>query len=378
MRASGKVSLRLGAAVAALCVFAGPAFALNGDWPMLNFDPHGHRYNRFETVLNTKSVKSLHVAWKADIGVTRSTPAVVNGVVYTGTDDCHLTALDAVTGTVVWSVKLGSTFIISSPAVVNQIVYVSTMDGQFFALDAASGTQLWSATLGSQSAESPTVSDGRVFIGDNRGILYSFNARNGKALWQTDQFASGNLGAPAVAGGIVYSQSYGGYLDAIDEATGTKLWVANIDHGIGFGSPLVDGNQVTINSSGLIKSLNAKTGVQVWESGIGSNEDGSLAAANGTIYGATEDHIIWRYGAAFGKLGKLTDGHHDFVAAPTIANGVLYTVSKGDQIVAAYNATSGKFLWSAPLDVQPWVSPVVSNGRLYVAAGSLIAYAPQD
>jgi len=376
MCAHSNKSFRFGIASVS-CVLATSAFAANGDWAMLNFDPHGHRDNLYETVLNTKSVKSLQPVWKADIGDTRSAPAVVNGVVYAGTDDGHLYALDAVTGATVWSVKLGS-LIGSSPAVVNQIVYVATHDGQFFALDAASGTQLWSKPLDFASSESPTVSDGRVFIGDDRGILYAFNARSGKGLWKTDQFASGNLDAPAVANGIVYSQSYGGYLDAIDAATGTKLWVVYIDHGIGFGSPLVDGNQVYVNSSGLIQSLNAKTGAQVWESGLGANENGSLALAKGVLYGATEDHLIWRYKADFGQIGKLSDGHHAFNAAPTIANGVLYAVSMSDQLVAAYNATSGKFLWSGPLDARPWVSPVVSNGRLYVAAGSLTAYAPQD
>jgi len=59
--------------------------------------------------------------------VAYSSPAVLNGVVYVGSDDDYVYALDAATGAYIWSYKTGGS-VDSSPAVVNGIVYVGSED----------------------------------------------------------------------------------------------------------------------------------------------------------------------------------------------------------------------------------------------------------
>ncbi len=69
-------------------------------------------------------------------------PTVANGVVYVTSYDVMLYALDAHTGTMLWSHNIG--FSVSSPAIVYGVVYVGAGDNNVYALNASTGPNLWS------------------------------------------------------------------------------------------------------------------------------------------------------------------------------------------------------------------------------------------
>src|SRR5215469_1436674 len=60
------------------------------DWTQLHRD-NMQRWNPYETVLDVNNVGSLHIMWKNPNGTyvlqQQSAPAVVNGVIYFGSDD---------------------------------------------------------------------------------------------------------------------------------------------------------------------------------------------------------------------------------------------------------------------------------------------------
>jgi hypothetical protein len=86
--------------------------------------------------------------WRAKIGnQSTSSPAVVDGVVYVGSDDGNLFAVDAVDGTERWVFATGE-WIESSPAVVDGVVYVGSGDKNLYALNAADGTERWRFATG--------------------------------------------------------------------------------------------------------------------------------------------------------------------------------------------------------------------------------------
>jgi len=71
-------------------------------------------------------------------GEVISSPAIADGVVYVGSNDGNLYAIDQRTGLKKWSYATDAR-ITSSPAIANGIVYCSSYDGSFFAVDAESG-----------------------------------------------------------------------------------------------------------------------------------------------------------------------------------------------------------------------------------------------
>ena len=64
----------------------------------------------------------------------------------------------------------------SSPTVVDGVVYVGSDDGTLYALDAATGAERWRFATGDEVDSSPAVVDGVVFVGSEDGNVYALEA----------------------------------------------------------------------------------------------------------------------------------------------------------------------------------------------------------
>jgi len=68
----------------------------------------------------------------------------------------------------------------SSPALANGVVYVGSGDDNVYALNADTGAKLWSYTTGGGVYDSsPAVANGVVYVGSDDKNLYALNAKNG-------------------------------------------------------------------------------------------------------------------------------------------------------------------------------------------------------
>ena len=65
-----------------------------------------------------------------------------------------------------WQFKTGGT-IVSSPAVVNGVVYIGSSDGALYAVDQKSGQQKWKTGTRGPVASSPAVAEGINNLGAN-------------------------------------------------------------------------------------------------------------------------------------------------------------------------------------------------------------------
>jgi hypothetical protein len=96
------------------------------------------RHDLTHTGYSTSTVPLTNqLLWNYTTGnsVAYSSPAVVNGVVYVGSEDDYVYALDAATGAYIWSYKTGNK-VDSSPALANGVVYVGSEDDNVYALGA--------------------------------------------------------------------------------------------------------------------------------------------------------------------------------------------------------------------------------------------------
>ena len=77
-------------------------------------------------------------------GTVYSSPAVVDGTVYTGAGNDNVYAVDAETGEKVWAFEEPTDAVNSSPAVVDGTVYVgSGNDNKLYAINAQTGEEVW-------------------------------------------------------------------------------------------------------------------------------------------------------------------------------------------------------------------------------------------
>jgi outer membrane protein assembly factor BamB len=255
-------------------------------------------------------------------GSSVSSPAVVDGVVYFRTWHGRDYALDAVTGEEIWNFSAGRSY--SSPAVVNGIYYACAY-GNVTALNALTGSVIWSYYFGGNADGSPIVVDGTVYIGDF-GYVYALDAQTGALEWVSDlQFDSSTDSSPAVVNGVVYVASGSPLFYALDAETGEPIW--NYTIGQSPHSTAVVSNGIVYVGSGHqgVFALNALTGAEIWNYPTSPGMGSSVAVAGGNVYLAGTDGAICALNAATGaKLWSYTMNNVGAASSPSIANGVLY------------------------------------------------------
>lgn len=114
----------------------------------------------------------------------QSSPAVVDGVVYTGCSDSNVYALDAVTGKERWRCNNELSWVNSSPAVTQGKVFFATSDSSLFrVVEAATGKDLVRQQVKAYMFSSPAVAGDVVLIGVLNGTLEARNVKTGDLLW---------------------------------------------------------------------------------------------------------------------------------------------------------------------------------------------------
>jgi outer membrane protein assembly factor BamB len=103
-----------------------------------------------------------------------SSPAVVNGRVFVGSDNGGIYCLNATSGGWIWNYTTGPVW--SSPAVAGGIVFVGSFDDNVYALNSSTGVKIWSFTTGGAVESSPAVADGTVFVDSDDGNVYAFGS----------------------------------------------------------------------------------------------------------------------------------------------------------------------------------------------------------
>ena len=105
-----------------------------------------------------------------------SSPIYVNGTVFV-IDKFNLACLNTTNGYTIWSTYTGDELYVS-PSYADGKVYIVTSQRNIFVLDTASnGTKLATATMPSSSWSSPTIANGRLYVGCNDWNVYSFANR---------------------------------------------------------------------------------------------------------------------------------------------------------------------------------------------------------
>ncbi len=335
-------------------------------------------------IYNARGPRELKgIKWKfATGGKVLSSPVADKGVIYFGSYDRNVYAVDAETGVQKWKYSTSGP-VASTPAVANGVVYFFSYDGNFYAVDAASGETRWKfATNGDRRLEakglngmlprtqtyvdawdmfqsSPVVAQGMVFFGCGDGNVYALDAATGAQRWK---FATGDVvhASPAYDAGTVYFGSWDTYLYAVDAATGQKKWQFKtgddplVHNQVGFpGSPaVVDGVVYVGCRDSNLYAVDAATGTEKWKyNNKGSWVVVSPAVMNGKVlFGTSDSGLVHLLDAATAKSDlDLKVTAFDF-SSPAVARDVAYFGLMNGTFVAV-DLKTGKQLWEFQTEV---------------------------
>ncbi|HTS36497.1 MAG TPA: PQQ-binding-like beta-propeller repeat protein [Candidatus Solibacter sp.] len=327
--------------------------------------------------------KFSSLKWKFHTaGMILGSPVSASGMIYVGSTDGNLYALDAETGAQKWKFDAKSR-IPSTPAIAGGVVYFTAYDGVLYALDASTGTLKWKFQTGGErrfagkhlhgvqpAAEtmpdpfdvylsSPVVWNGAVYFGSGDGNVYSLNAASGTLNWK---FHTGDIvhASPAIADGALFIGSWDSYFYSIDAATGKEKWKFKTgeDHeiynqvGVQSSAAVVDGMVYFGCRDAHLYALDEKTGEKKWAfSANGSWVVGSPAVKDGKVYFPTSDSsTFFAADAKSGQILKTMTFNKWFIfSSPAIAGNFAY-VGSTQGILVAVDLSSMQQVWSFDTD----------------------------
>jgi outer membrane protein assembly factor BamB len=219
--------------------------AATGTWPQANHD-YANTREAADSLISSQNVNQLCLAWTFPVsgvsvsGAMATAPIVVDGTVYLQDLKSNVYAIDLQSGALKWkhvysAVNLGP----NGVAVDQGKVFVTSSMQTIAALDATTGTPLWSRQIPSPDTQGIdqqlTAYNGTLYLstipgtapdeahyyqGGSMGILYAFDEQTGSVKWSFNTVKDGDLwGNPQInSGGGAW------YPPAIDTSTGTTYW----------------------------------------------------------------------------------------------------------------------------------------------------------
>ena len=221
------------------------------------------------------STRELRWDWPDTAGLRSliyTTPIVHGDLVYVGTYGGQVHAVTLDRGTERWVYpRTGSIgAIVGRPVVVNETIYVASSDGRVYALDTTYGDLKWkSEPLADKLWTSPTIVDGTLFVSTLDGHIYDLSLETGQLLGWSFEAEAGFTSSPAVYEDRIYVGSFDRYLYAIEMGSNASIWKFPREEPAGnwfWASPIVSEGIVYAGClDGKLYAIGAETGERIWE-----------------------------------------------------------------------------------------------------------------
>jgi outer membrane protein assembly factor BamB/predicted phosphodiesterase len=261
----------------------------------------------------------LAAGGEEELSASYAAPVIAGGRVYAGTAS-HFAAVDLATGEVVASEHARSIWahLYAAPAVARGRVIVPLGRGpeSLVSLDADDLTERWTRSYPRWVwiHPSPIVDGDTVYAGDAESVMTALDLDSGQPQWTvtlSESWSRWALGTPALAHGLLYVPTPRDQLIAVEAASGSIIWQHeagwSVTHPVSYqtrargflASPVVTGRVVWAGGiDGVLRALDARSGVQLWETDLGAPIAGGLVPAGDLLFAVTYDGTVRALAAA--------------------------------------------------------------------------------
>lgn len=276
-------------------------------------------------------------------------------------------AIDAATGLPIWSFPTGPGGVYATGhAISNGVLYVGSSDGNLYALNAGIATVLptATATVTFTNSGTPTVT-----------------ATISSTPLDTSTFCPSLSFSPSLTATLTSSSTPTTTSTATTSPTWTPsvspfLWSYTVGGSIVGGAPATDGSRIYVsNNQGFLYAISS-SGSLAWSYGTLSTVTGSArqTVAGSTLYGGLDDQHFFAWNTANGTVLWSLSLSAATSSVPAVAYGLVY-FGDASGVVRAVNATNGAVQWSWNSGAPFRSSVAVSNGYAYLCAGNNRVYA---
>ncbi|MBN2574161.1 MAG: PQQ-binding-like beta-propeller repeat protein [Deltaproteobacteria bacterium] len=266
------------------------------------------------------------------------------GVVYLGSDDGYLYAVEPEQGRIRWSAKFKGP-IEHAPDIGPDALYLATGAERVFAVDPADGKMRWQYERDKPEGftihghASPRQHGELVYAGFSDGYLVALRARNGEIVWSrslaaaSEQFVDVDA-TPIIAGDRLFAASFSGGLYGLRLGDGEVLWHA-----------LVDGTSALALGAEHLYAVSSREGLSavspqgniLWRQGLSDAGDLTVPAEIGpylVLSGSRQG--LFLADRHTGKVLQVFDPARGMCAAPTVdrEGGALYVLANSGTLYA--------------------------------------------
>ena len=320
-----------------------------------------------------------------------SSPALsAGGVLYVGSYDEKLHAVNAADGSFHWSFSVKPTrinqaaYIYSSPAIgADGTIYVGTEERNFLSPASSGGTlyainpngsEKWKYPVPAAIYSDPAIAaDGTIYFGCYDTNLYALNP-NGTLKWKYP--AGGTIFSDPVVGsdGTIYFGCDDGHLYAVNPNGSFKWKFAT--GGVVTVSPSI-GADGTIYAGATTMKLFAinPDGSEKWQFLTGGGIHSSAAiAGDGTIYFGSNDGNLYAINSAGEEKWRFPAGSPVKSSPALAADGMIYVGDNNGNFIAVNS--SGELVWTFTSADYILGSPVIGpDGTVFVSSADNSLYA---
>lgn len=292
-----------------------------------------------------------------------ATPTVANGVIYFPCSN-RLYAVQLRDGTLKWRYPADEppleTSLIVRPLVHEELVYIGTSNGNLSALDRQSGRLRWAFSARSGITASPILAGDTIFFGTGDGKLFALNAKTGDPAWEQPLKVGDYLyGHLVLAEDSIIFASHDNSVYAASR-NGKGRWRVRLP------SPMYDPQPVYaaaaqnlyLTGGNRLMALHVQSGQVRWQCQFQTDLPYAPAVDEKGVYVLTQENKIYAFdhsGRPLWDSSKAPTIAYTPSAAPVAAHGLLWVTTKRGTLFA-YDLQTGLLKW-----VYTWRPPASSG-----------------
>lgn len=301
----------------------------------------------------------------------RGTPSFHDGIIYIGSYDNNLYALNGATGEFLWKYPTEGG-IVSRPVVYENNVYFGSEDKRLHAITARFGRLNWMYYTDGPIRSSPHIAEGHVIIGSDDAHLHAINTISGRRAWRADLGApvrstplvhtdliyvgteSGDFycmdfrstikwrfkakraitSSPIIAQGVVYFGSVDSTLYALDARTGWVIWRFRLNKPT-ITTPFISGDYIFIGSiDGTIQCIDMRLAKDTWTFNTENQVTGSPIIYKDSLYCGSVDGYLYCLEYRTGRLRWKFQTRGAITGTPIAVDDLVYIGSTDHRLYA--------------------------------------------
>lgn len=342
----------------------------------------------------------LKLTWKCRVGKDYLTgPVVKDGVVYVGSMDTYMYAIDLWKGKLIWKfqvdkVREDSMFwehldcmpedeiknhITTTPCLSKDKIFFGTIDGSVYALDITQqGKMVWKINIGKDLLySSPLYLDGKVFFGSNAKKIHCVDSEKGDILLeiQLDNLVDNAVTIKDKTLFVTskWEKGYPIMVYAIDIDSQQIKWKNEVKEELLHTHCVDDENLYVCVIRDGVYAFDIHTGKINWK--FETLPVTPPSTADGIVYFANNTGNVFALNARDGSVVWKSDKEGGFdKSPPIITKNTIYIGGGWGNFLYGYDRKTGREIWMEKVVASVKMAATVSCGRLIFTDGAGYVY----